>query len=236
MSNLVTTISPKDIQTLRWATEHLEHPSLAARLTSMVGTPTNALVYKSRTTGGVSERFEDSEGRIDAFDEWLDRRKEWAAEEQGVTDSLGVFFDLFDLSGKIARESEKYQLYLADGILVMDHPGGQVKHPLLLQRVPLLKPFLLGLLLFRLESMSLLLSITAYGFELFDRTCQRGLNLVALARMSIDLLPELIRLAAALVELLSEPGRLVILLLNAIGESLVLLSGRIELTTGFRGI
>jgi hypothetical protein len=29
----------QDLQTLRWATRHLEHPSLAARLTSVVGTP-----------------------------------------------------------------------------------------------------------------------------------------------------------------------------------------------------
>jgi very-short-patch-repair endonuclease/DNA polymerase III delta prime subunit len=106
-----------------------------------VATPTKALVRKSRKIktdeGGVPEQFDDSEERVDALDEWLDRRNEWAAQEQDVTDSLGVFSDLFDLAGKIDRESEKYQLYLADGILVMDHPAGQVKHPLLLQRVHL---------------------------------------------------------------------------------------------------
>jgi len=106
-----------------------------------VATATKALHYKSRKIktdgGGVPEQFDDSEERVDAFDEWLDRRNEWAAQEQDVTESLGVFSDLFDLSGKIDRESEKYQLYLADGILVMDHPAGQVRHPLLLQRVHL---------------------------------------------------------------------------------------------------
>jgi len=106
-----------------------------------VATATHALVYKTRkiTTdeGGVTQRFEDSEERIEAYDEWLDRRNEWAALEQEVTGSLGVFSDLFELSGKIARESEKYQLFLADGILVMEHPGGKVRHPLLLQRVQL---------------------------------------------------------------------------------------------------
>jgi hypothetical protein len=30
---------PDDLERLRWATEHLEHPSLAARLSSIVGTP-----------------------------------------------------------------------------------------------------------------------------------------------------------------------------------------------------
>ncbi|MGA7979907.1 MAG: EcsC family protein [Chromatiaceae bacterium] len=32
-------MAKEDLATLRWATEHLEHPSLAARLTSVVGTP-----------------------------------------------------------------------------------------------------------------------------------------------------------------------------------------------------
>ena len=32
-------LAPSDMERLRWATQHLEHPSLAARLTSMVGTP-----------------------------------------------------------------------------------------------------------------------------------------------------------------------------------------------------
>lgn len=39
MSNLPLALEPGDLARLRWATEHLEHPSLAARLTSIVGTP-----------------------------------------------------------------------------------------------------------------------------------------------------------------------------------------------------
>ncbi len=37
--NFPATIDPGDLEVLKWATRHLEHPSLAARLTSMVGTP-----------------------------------------------------------------------------------------------------------------------------------------------------------------------------------------------------
>ncbi|MHC4548184.1 MAG: AAA domain-containing protein [Planctomycetota bacterium] len=85
----------------------------------------------------VPERFEDSEERVDAFTEWLGRRQAWERQERGVVDSLDFFSDLFELSGKFAREAEKYQLYLADGVLVMDHPGGEVRHPLLLQRLQL---------------------------------------------------------------------------------------------------
>lgn len=39
MSTLPLAIAPSDLERLRWATRHLEHPSLAARLSSIVGTP-----------------------------------------------------------------------------------------------------------------------------------------------------------------------------------------------------
>lgn len=39
MSSLPLALDPQDLERLRWATQHLEHPSLAARLSSVVGTP-----------------------------------------------------------------------------------------------------------------------------------------------------------------------------------------------------
>jgi len=39
MNSLPMAIDPADLERLRWATQHLEHPSLAARLMSIVGTP-----------------------------------------------------------------------------------------------------------------------------------------------------------------------------------------------------
>jgi hypothetical protein len=39
MNDIGTGMAPEDLERLRWATQHLEHPSLAARLTSIVGTP-----------------------------------------------------------------------------------------------------------------------------------------------------------------------------------------------------
>jgi hypothetical protein len=39
MNTLPMALDPSDLERLRWATQHLEHPSLAARLTSIVGTP-----------------------------------------------------------------------------------------------------------------------------------------------------------------------------------------------------
>lgn len=39
MNTLPMTLEPQDLEALRWATQHLEHPSLAARLSSVIGTP-----------------------------------------------------------------------------------------------------------------------------------------------------------------------------------------------------
>ena len=97
-----------------------------------------SIVKKTRkNSAGASETFSDSEDRIAALSDFQDAKKVWESEERGAIDSLGVFQNLFELHVKLQRESEKYQLFLADGILVMDHPGGQVNHPVLLQRVEL---------------------------------------------------------------------------------------------------
>jgi hypothetical protein len=39
MTGMPAAMAGEDLSTLRWATEHLEHPSLAARLTSVIGAP-----------------------------------------------------------------------------------------------------------------------------------------------------------------------------------------------------
>ena len=39
MDDVATGLDAKDLETLRWATQHLEHPSLAMRLSSIIGTP-----------------------------------------------------------------------------------------------------------------------------------------------------------------------------------------------------
>ena len=39
MDDLPITMDEKDLKVLRWATQHLEHPSLAMRLSSVIGTP-----------------------------------------------------------------------------------------------------------------------------------------------------------------------------------------------------
>ena len=86
------------------------------------------------------ENFLYREARLmdtNAYDDWLDARMEWEEKEKPIVDGLEVFSDLFELWGRFERESEKYQLFLGDGILVADSPDGPVRHPLLVQAVHL---------------------------------------------------------------------------------------------------
>ena len=97
-----------------------------------------SVVRKTRKgAAGREESFSDSEDRVEALAEFQEAKKAWASEERGAIDALGVFSELFELHVKLQRESEKYQLFLGDGILVLDHPAGKVHHPTLLQRVEL---------------------------------------------------------------------------------------------------
>ena len=92
-------------------------------------------IVKKRFKG---QSFAESDERVDAFDEWLDQKRAWESSERSVVQALAVFSDLFELRSRFDRESEKYQLYLADGMLVVDQDGTQIHHPMLIQRVELL--------------------------------------------------------------------------------------------------
>ena len=94
----------------------------------------NAIV--KRTVKG--QAFSESEQRVDVFEKWMDRKREWEVGERSVVEALSVFSDLFELRSRFDRESEKYQLFLADGMLVVDQHGGTIQHPILIQRVELL--------------------------------------------------------------------------------------------------
>ena len=93
--------------------------------------------HPKKKIGNTEEAFEDSVDRITALDEWRRLRQQWATAERHVVEALGVFSDLFDLWGRLAREAEKFQLFIGDGVLVTKGPDGIVKHPVLLQRVNL---------------------------------------------------------------------------------------------------
>ena len=78
-------------------------------------------VYTKRRlkTAAGEESFDSSDGRVEALHEWLATRQQWANAEKKTLDALSIFSELFELWGRFARESEKYQLFLADGVLVV---------------------------------------------------------------------------------------------------------------------
>ena len=94
-------------------------------------------VKKTQKSRGKTQAFEDSDDRVEAFESWLEEKKRWENGTRGEVEALALFSELFDLHGRFERESEKYQLFLADGVLVLDHENGAVCHPVLLQRVEL---------------------------------------------------------------------------------------------------
>jgi very-short-patch-repair endonuclease len=97
----------------------------------------NSFVKKTLKKNGRRLAFEDAEERVDALEAWLETKRTWEVEARHDAQGLAVFQNLFDLRARFQRESEKYQLFLADGILTFDHEDGEVSHPLLLQRVEL---------------------------------------------------------------------------------------------------
>lgn len=92
---------------------------------------------KDRQDQTITERFEDDPERIHAFSAWQSRRQAWQEAERPVREAVQVFSDFFKLQGQLQRESEKYQLYLADGHLVWDSAIEPVDHPILLKKVEL---------------------------------------------------------------------------------------------------
>src|SRR5204863_138079 len=67
------------------------------------------------------ELFEQSPERVDAFENWYEKKRTWERSEQPLRDALNVFLELFDLYGKFERESETLQLFVVDGIPLMNH-------------------------------------------------------------------------------------------------------------------
>jgi hypothetical protein len=93
--------------------------------------------YKNLVGRTVTEAFDDSPERVEAFEDWLGDRKKWEESEIHVHDALNVFNEYFDLWSKLRRESEKFQLFVADGMFCWESPDGVIHHPLLIQKVQL---------------------------------------------------------------------------------------------------
>lgn len=85
----------------------------------------------------VTESFQDDPARVAALAEWRARWLVWAEAELPAVQAMRVFERLYELRGRIERESEQVELILGDGRLRWRQAEGTVDHPILLQRVEL---------------------------------------------------------------------------------------------------
>lgn len=85
----------------------------------------------------VTIAFDDDPDRVSTFEAWKERRDRWAVAEQPVRRVGALFQRLFELRGRLERESERLVLYAGDGMLRWNRPEGAVEQPLLLQRLEL---------------------------------------------------------------------------------------------------
>jgi very-short-patch-repair endonuclease len=81
--------------------------------------------------------FEDDRDADAAYRDWLPKRDAWARAETPARNAMKVFERLYELRGVLARESERSELILGDGILNWKKADGAVSHPVLLERVQL---------------------------------------------------------------------------------------------------
>ena len=82
-------------------------------------------------------RFDEDRLRLIALGNWKARRDEWAHNERPAREAMKTFEQLYELHGRIERESERVELVLGEGILSWRRPEGGICHPVLLQRVQL---------------------------------------------------------------------------------------------------
>ena len=103
--------------------------------TDVGANPEEFLKETIKTTTGKAEEFDHVPSRVEAFEDWLSTKRQWEISEKKTLEAMAAFEHLFDLRGKIQRESEKYQIYAADGILVTTVGANTISHPVLLQRI-----------------------------------------------------------------------------------------------------
>ena len=81
--------------------------------------------------------FTDDPARVAAFAQWKQKRQKWVVAEQPVRRVAALFQRLFELRGRLERESERLVLCAGDGMLRWAEEKGPVEHPLLLHRLEL---------------------------------------------------------------------------------------------------
>jgi len=81
--------------------------------------------------------FTDDSARVVVFEQWKQKRDKWVVAEQPVRRVAALFQRLFELRGRLERESERLVLCAGDGMLRWAEEKGPVEHPLLLHRLEL---------------------------------------------------------------------------------------------------
>lgn len=93
--------------------------------------------FKDENGATHTVKFEDDPERQKSFSLWSEKRRQWVEAEKPVRNASKVYGELHGLFAQLQRESEKYQIYLADGHLSFDSEHGSIRHPILIKRVEL---------------------------------------------------------------------------------------------------
>jgi hypothetical protein len=79
----------------------------------------------------VVVRFSDDSARLEALAKYRSQWEEWAKNECIAVTAARIFEQLYELHGTLGRDGERYELLVADGLLVWGRQDGGVRHPLL---------------------------------------------------------------------------------------------------------
>src|SRR5215469_2278965 len=97
-----------------------------------------ALESNQETAPGTARlRFAADPKRVVGFEQWKERRDQWATDERPARAATELFEDFYELYGRVEREAERVEIVLGDGILSWHRPDGRVHHPILLERLQL---------------------------------------------------------------------------------------------------
>lgn len=79
--------------------------------------------------------FEDDPNRLLLLESWREIREKWRSNELISLAASEIFQRLYELHGRIERESESIDLVIGDGILSWKQHDGGIFHPVLIKRV-----------------------------------------------------------------------------------------------------
>jgi hypothetical protein len=93
--------------------------------------PAMALPSRNHVVDGdtVTVRFDAEPDRVVLLNEWTARRDGWREAEGPVRKTVALFQRLFELRGRLERESERSQFVLGQGLLRLRDTSGIVEHP-----------------------------------------------------------------------------------------------------------